>query len=378
MNCSEGFVSFWGAIQLAVLTGIGPTGSALLRRFGMRRLGGVAGFVSCCVLLFLSIGARNKWMFVIAVCLQGLCLGTIYTATFVVAAKTFTTRLSQVNAVLLVTSVVPAGLAPLIQKLVDNYGWRGAIAIVAAAHLHVTVASFLLNPRVGKVELDLEDIEDDYQTDLENHFKNINGFFKKTLKRLHLEVFSNNRQLLALCLSVIIGGLTMTSFWLFFVPYAVDSGISPIDASEILLASVISCVLIRLFLFLFGDIDVTLIIKISAVAQLFELTSFSIFAIGHNFLIFYISSAFHGFAFGMLWHGYVTLATKFVRKTNEIDDAISWILLAEGVGSISSAIVGFSVNSYRLGFQICCGVQLIAVVLVVYILILQKRKPNNI
>ncbi|XP_033118197.1 uncharacterized protein LOC117117833 [Anneissia japonica] len=307
-----------------------------------------------------------------------MCVGTIYTATFVVTAKTFTTRLPQVNAALLVTCVASNGFAPLIQKLVDDYGWRGAIAIVAAAHLHVTVASFLLNPSVGKVELDPRDTEDNYQTDLENHFKNIHGLFKKTLKRLHLEVFSNNRQLLALCLSVIIGGLTITSFSLFFVPYAVDSGISPIDASEILLASVIPCALIRLCLLLFGDIDVTMIIKIYAVAQLFELTSFFIFSIGHSALMFYISSALHGLGFGMGWYGYVTLATKFVRKTNEIDDAISWILLADGVGSISTAIVGFSVNSYRLGFQIGCGIQLIAVVLVVYILILQKRKPNNI
>ncbi|XP_033097704.1 monocarboxylate transporter 12-B-like isoform X2 [Anneissia japonica] len=361
LKCTDGFVSFWGGIQLALVAGSGPLSAVLLRRIGMRKLGTITGLTSFGTLCMMSV-ARSTFTLALAMCLQGVCIGILYTSSVVVVQKVYTGNFSQVNVVLLIASISTNATAPLIQILLEHYGWRGAVVILAAVHLHIPVFSLLLDIKIGKTKADPKDTLEELGQ--HNFIVYGNAFLKGAIKSLH--AFKGNSQLIALFLNAVCNGFYHTAYCLFMVPYAVENGITAFDSSTLIALPVIPCILIRLAIFFHGKIDVPCTVRLHAIGQVSEFCSCFFITFGRRLSMFYVGSILHGFAFGIHFYSMLCLAPAFVNKSFR-DYALSWIIFSDGLAVIATAIVGLYTNSYLLGFQISSGVQICAVALVIYI-----------
>ncbi|XP_027713010.1 monocarboxylate transporter 11 isoform X1 [Vombatus ursinus] len=135
------------AIALAVQQAASPVGSALSTRWGARpvvMVGGIitslgfilSAFASSLLHLYLGLGllAGSGWALVFAP-----ALGTV--------SRYFSRRrVLAVGLALTGNGVASLLLAPVLQLLLDAFGWRGALLLLGATTLHLTPCGALLRP----------------------------------------------------------------------------------------------------------------------------------------------------------------------------------------------------------------------------------------
>ncbi|XP_043819512.1 monocarboxylate transporter 11 [Dromiciops gliroides] len=135
------------AIALAVQQAASPVGSALSTRWGARpvvMVGGIitslgfilSAFASSLLHLYLGLGllAGSGWALVFAP-----ALGTL--------SRYFSRRrVLAVGLALTGNGVASLVLAPVLQLLLDAFGWRGALLLLGATTLHLTPCGALLRP----------------------------------------------------------------------------------------------------------------------------------------------------------------------------------------------------------------------------------------
>ncbi|XP_074167824.1 monocarboxylate transporter 11 [Sminthopsis crassicaudata] len=139
--------SWVSAITLAVQQAASPVGSALSTRWGARPVvmaGGLitslgfilSAFANSLLHLYLSLGllAGSGWALVFAP-----ALGTV--------SRYFSKRrVLAVGLALTGNGVASLLLAPVLQLLLDAFGWRGALLLLGATTLHLTPCGALLRP----------------------------------------------------------------------------------------------------------------------------------------------------------------------------------------------------------------------------------------
>ncbi|NXT45204.1 MOT13 protein, partial [Pelecanoides urinatrix] len=125
----------------------GPLGSALSTRFGARPVAMIGGFLSGLGLLLGAFATHMTHLYLSVGLLAGLGWALVFTPSLGTVGGYFPTRRSLATG-LVVSGASVSGLAlgPLVPLLLDTYGWRGALLLLAAITFNLVAAGALLRP----------------------------------------------------------------------------------------------------------------------------------------------------------------------------------------------------------------------------------------
>jgi MFS family permease len=158
-NESKSKTAFVGSLFMSIPLLIGPLASALTEKYGCRKITIVSGLVSCTGFVIGTFATSIEHLF-IAFSVAGAGLALSYVTSIVIVAYYFEKRRS------LATGLAVCGtgfgtfiFAPLTIYLMDEYGWRGTLLIMAGFFLNIVVFGALMR--------DLPDEEDEEDSDSE-------------------------------------------------------------------------------------------------------------------------------------------------------------------------------------------------------------------
>ena len=118
---------------------------------------------------------------------------------------------------------------PVMQFLIQQYGWRGALLLLGAINANNIVCGFLLQPHCNKNDTKHELLNSQYETDDDkNHpfmtlIKDRMNTFKAYLHFLLVE----NPKFVSIMIADLLSGLLFAAWVIFLVPHAISKGISP-------------------------------------------------------------------------------------------------------------------------------------------------------
>uniref|UniRef100_A0A663FJZ3 Solute carrier family 16 member 13 n=1 Tax=Aquila chrysaetos chrysaetos TaxID=223781 RepID=A0A663FJZ3_AQUCH len=125
----------------------GPLGSALSTRFGARPVAMVGGFLSGLGLFLGAFATHMTHLYLSVGLLAGLGWALVFTPSLGTVGRYFPAQRALATG-LVVSGASVSGLAlgPLVPLLLDAYGWRGALLLLAAASFNLVAAGALLRP----------------------------------------------------------------------------------------------------------------------------------------------------------------------------------------------------------------------------------------
>ncbi|CAL1545290.1 unnamed protein product [Lymnaea stagnalis] len=146
-DSGKGATSWIISLAVAVMFGIGPIPGALSKRIGNRAVV-VIGSLVMCLGFFISYFAMSVHVLVVTIgIIAGTGAGCCYLPSVSMVAMYFTTKRS--IAMGISASGLGAGaffMAPFLNWLVDYYGWRGCMLILAGISLNMCVLGALMRP----------------------------------------------------------------------------------------------------------------------------------------------------------------------------------------------------------------------------------------
>ncbi|XP_020655503.3 monocarboxylate transporter 13 [Pogona vitticeps] len=146
-QASSSAVSWVMALGVTVLQFGSPVGSALSASYGTRPVVMVGGFLAGLGFLGASFSATLTHLYLSIGLVTGLGWALVFTPSMAAVSRYFEKR----RALAMGLAVSGAGISslvfsPLFQCLVDVYGWRGALLMVAGMSLNLMVSGALLRP----------------------------------------------------------------------------------------------------------------------------------------------------------------------------------------------------------------------------------------
>ncbi|NXL68822.1 MOT13 protein, partial [Chordeiles acutipennis] len=125
----------------------GPLGSALSARFGARPVAMAGGLLSGLGLLLGAFATHLTHLYLSVGLLAGLGWALVFTPSLGTVGRYFPARRALATG-LVVSGASVSGLllGPLVPLLLDAYGWRGALLLLAAVSFNLVAAGALLRP----------------------------------------------------------------------------------------------------------------------------------------------------------------------------------------------------------------------------------------
>ncbi|XP_040551006.1 monocarboxylate transporter 13 isoform X1 [Gallus gallus] len=146
-GAQAGAVAWVGSAAIASLQLGGPLGSALSTRYGARPVVMAGGFLAGMGFLLGAFATRLSHLYLSVGLLAGLGWALVFTPSLGAVSRYFPTRRAMATGLAMAgASVVGLALGPLIPLLLDAYGWRGSLLLLAALSFNLMVAGALLRP----------------------------------------------------------------------------------------------------------------------------------------------------------------------------------------------------------------------------------------
>lgn len=147
-------VSWITSIGIAVQQFASPVGSALSTQYGARPVVMAGGFLSGLGMIMASFATSLTHLYLSIGVLSGFGWALVFTPSVASVARYFKKRRTFATA-LAFTGVGLSSFAfsPLFQFLVDTYGWRGALLVVAGMSFNLVVCGALIRPLTLKEDL---------------------------------------------------------------------------------------------------------------------------------------------------------------------------------------------------------------------------------
>ena len=143
-----------GSLALSLTFFVAPLPGYISDRFGCRITNSVGAMLCMTGLVTSSFAQSLTLMFLTHGLLMGLGISFIYSSCYLVIAKYFRETLS------VATGIVALGAGfgvfftgPLLQVLLDSYGWRGTYRIMVASFIVVCILGLTYNPNVQETTL---------------------------------------------------------------------------------------------------------------------------------------------------------------------------------------------------------------------------------
>ncbi|NXI40125.1 MOT13 protein, partial [Galbula dea] len=125
----------------------GPLGGALSSRFGARPVAMIGGFLAGLGLLLGALANHLSHLYLSLGLLAGLGWALVFTPSLGAVGHYFPTRRALATGVAVSgASISGLALGPLVPFLLDTYGWRGALLLLAATSFNLLAAGALLRP----------------------------------------------------------------------------------------------------------------------------------------------------------------------------------------------------------------------------------------
>ncbi|XP_063158992.1 monocarboxylate transporter 13-like [Candoia aspera] len=144
---ASGTTSWIPSVTLATLMGTSPLASALGTRYGERPVAIAGGILSGLGFLAASFATSLAQLYLFIGLLTGTGGALIFSPSLALLARYFDRRRALANSVAFSgTGIASLAFSPLFQFLVDTYGWRGALLLVAGMAFHLVPCGALLRP----------------------------------------------------------------------------------------------------------------------------------------------------------------------------------------------------------------------------------------
>lgn len=142
---SKAFTSWVGSLFMAIPLLAGPLASILTDQFGCRKVT-IIGSVIASIGFLLSAFADSILVLLVTLGLiTGLGLAVCYVAAIVIVAFYFEKKRSLATGIAVAGSGIGTFIfAPFTQYLIDNWGWRGTLIILAGIFLNMSVCGSLM------------------------------------------------------------------------------------------------------------------------------------------------------------------------------------------------------------------------------------------
>lgn len=205
----KGLTSWILSILVGVTLGSGPLSSYFVNRYGCRAVT-IAGSILASACLVVSFYAEN----VLTLCITiGIGTGTGFGLIYLPAIVSVTTYFEKKRSLATGIAVCGSGLgtflfAPIISKLLSEYGWRGSILIIGGIVLECILFGALFRPlentkrdkvnklksSEAKVDLHISNHElDEMTTNLSHHNGTINGNMHRPHSVAHFTMPKNTK-----------------------------------------------------------------------------------------------------------------------------------------------------------------------------------------
>ncbi|XP_018011512.1 uncharacterized protein LOC108668771 isoform X2 [Hyalella azteca] len=162
---SKSFTSWVGSLFMAIPLLAGPLASLLTDHFGCRKVT-IVGSVIASVGFLLSAFSNSILVLLITLGLiTGLGLAVCYVAAIVIVAFYFEKKRSLATGIAVAGSGIGTFIfAPFIQYLIENWGWRGSLIILAGVFLNMCVCGSLMRelPWIKKKASKRSNVENAY------------------------------------------------------------------------------------------------------------------------------------------------------------------------------------------------------------------------
>ncbi|XP_038057409.1 monocarboxylate transporter 13-like [Patiria miniata] len=124
-----------------------PIGSACVKRFGCRTTSLIGGSAVVCGFIASSFAQCSIHVFITLGLIAGIGSGLVFVSATVILGHYFQRRYAIVNGLAFSgPGIAIFVLPPLLDYLIDNYGWRGSLLIQGAISLHTLAAAALFRP----------------------------------------------------------------------------------------------------------------------------------------------------------------------------------------------------------------------------------------
>ncbi|XP_035428139.2 monocarboxylate transporter 13-like, partial [Cygnus atratus] len=142
-----GAVAWVGSAAIAALQLGGPLASSLSTRFGARPVVMAGGFLTGLGFLLGAFATHLAHLYLSVGLLAGLGWALVFTPSLGTVGRYFPARRALATGLAMSgASVSGLALGPLVPLLLDTYGWRGALLLLAAISFNLMVAGALLRP----------------------------------------------------------------------------------------------------------------------------------------------------------------------------------------------------------------------------------------
>ena len=157
------FSALVGSLALGMTWFASPLPGYLSDRFGCRITNFIGGTLCVTGLAVTSFSGSLNFMYFTHSLVFGLGVCFIYNCSYLVTAQYFKEKLSMATGIVaLGASVGVLFTGPLLQVLLDSFGWRGTYRVVAAYFTIVCILSLTYNPNVQKTtEIEFINNKDD-------------------------------------------------------------------------------------------------------------------------------------------------------------------------------------------------------------------------
>nr|CAD7432758.1 unnamed protein product [Timema monikensis] len=144
---AQGKVAWAGGLLSGIYLSVGPIASALTNKYGCRTVCIVGSILGCIAFIFSSLSPNINVLIITYGIMGGIGLGLIYLPSVVCVSYYFETKRSLATGIAVCGSGVGTFVfAPLATLLLDMFGWRGTIIILAGLILNCAVFGALMRP----------------------------------------------------------------------------------------------------------------------------------------------------------------------------------------------------------------------------------------
>ncbi|XP_072050273.1 monocarboxylate transporter 13-like [Amphiura filiformis] len=325
-------ISWIGSLVTGLSYIVGPFGSAFCKKFSIRQVV-LGGSVLTSVSLVTASFATELWHLYVCSTLAGIGLGLTFQPSYVIVTCYFDRRLAQA------TGFVSAGAAtgiltfpPLFQTLVDIYGWRPALLLLAGIISNIAVCAALYRPTIFEVKINrIRQLRNELGSDAKCQSK-LGHVFTFVLHAGDLIVFKNIYFVFVI-FSAFLFGVSYFLVLHYTASRAVYAGISGVYAVYLVSAIGMGSLVSRLAQGYIIDHQLMSVSSLTTLSQTLCGTACVLNPISNSFTVLVISAIVLGLGSGVMSSVLPILAKDYAGREH-ISGALGWILFSTGVGII--------------------------------------------
>ncbi|XP_072049564.1 monocarboxylate transporter 12-like [Amphiura filiformis] len=360
--------SLVGSVSTTILWTSSIIASSLSHRFSFRTITITSGAITAASLVVSALLAHSVRHIVCTFAFTGLGIGMAYLSVQAVLFFNFDKHIG--IAVALANAGIGIGFfafPPLVQLLLDNFGWRGCTLILSALYANICVFGSILKP--SKSEIQMRQRHKHHKHSLKTKLEDqcfeitLRRTFSKFKKSLDFSLFYNP-SFIGLFLCGLFTGFSFGPAVIYITPKAVDEGMSKINASYIISIFGICQVLGRILAGVIVDRQHTL--KPSMICgvttALSGATTF-LYPVGNSFTFLASASFLFGIFSGFFNCLHLLVGKEFVG-VNQASGAFAWFQVAWAFGSLAGiylqAYLKDATGNYLASFAVAGTFQILA------------------